>query len=132
VNPRRSQTPDDADERPVRRFVHTDVISAYSTWCSPSTPEAYVRALARQYPIGPHSEDEPRPALAIADYGLHSTVKTAIACDRAGIDHIVGLRLRVVPERAYRSWGEHARELILLAIDETGWLSLGVTRNLKS
>src|SRR5205807_6030864 len=41
-----------------------------------------------------------------------------------GVDHIVGLRVRVVPERAYRTWGEHGGELILLAMDETGWLSL--------
>jgi DNA polymerase III subunit alpha len=106
------------------RFVHTDVISAYSPWCSPSTPDDYVRALTRQYSLGPESDDQPRPALAIADYGLHSLVKTAVACDRAGVDHIVGLRVRVVPQRAYRVWGERVGELILLAIDETGWLSL--------
>ena len=99
---------DDAEERPARRFVHTDVITAYSAWCSPSTPEAYVRALTSHYPIGPQTEERPRPALAIADYGLHSAVRTAVACDRAGVDHIVGLRVRVVPERAYRTWGEHA------------------------
>lgn len=29
-----------------------------------------------------------------------------------------------MPERAYRTWGERTGELILLAIDETGWLSL--------
>jgi DNA polymerase-3 subunit alpha len=108
----------------VDRFVHLDVITAYSTWCSPSTPEAYIRALARQHPIGPASDAQPRPAIAIADYGLHSAVKTAVACDRAGIDHIVGLRVRVVPERAYRAWGERPSELILLAMDESGWLSL--------
>ena len=55
----------------------------------------------RQYRIGPNSDGQPRPALAIADYGLHSAVKTAVACQRAGIDHIVGLRVRVVPERGY-------------------------------
>ena len=114
------------------RFVHLDVLTAFSPGCSPSTPEQYVQALARQYPVGPSSDGQPRPALAIADYGLHSAVKTAVACERAGIDHIVGLRLRVVPERAYRTWGERAGELILLATDESGWLSLGVTRNLKS
>jgi DNA polymerase III alpha subunit len=42
------------------------------------------------------------PAPAIADYALHSTVKTAVACQRAGIDHIVGVRVRVVPERGKR------------------------------
>src|SRR5215218_5234550 len=102
------------------RFVHLDVLTAHSAWCSPSTPEQYVQALARQYPVGPSSDGQPRPALAIADYGLHSAVKTSVACERAGIDHIVGLRLRVVPERAYRTWGERAGELILLATDESG------------
>ena len=29
-----------------------------------------------------------------------------------------------MPERAYRTWGEQSGELILLAMDETGWLSL--------
>jgi DNA polymerase-3 subunit alpha len=115
---------DDADDGPVGPFVHLDVVSAFSLWCSPSTPEAYVRALVRQHPINAGSDAEPRPALAIADYGLHSAVKAAVACDRAGIDHIVGLRLRVVPERAYRAWGERPGELILLAMDESGWLSL--------
>src|SRR5689334_11896868 len=104
----------DNNQQPPRaqpRFIHTDVISAYSPWCSPSTPDDYVRALARQYPLGPESrDDQPRPALAIADYGLHSVVKTAVACDRNGIDHLVGLRVRVVAERAYRTWGERVGE----------------------
>src|SRR5947207_3787795 len=112
------------DSGPVGRFVHLDVLTAYSPWCSPSTPEQYVQALARQYPLGPNSDGAPRPALAIADYGLHSAVKTAVACQRAGVDHIVGLRVRLVPERAYRAWGEGVGELILLAMDEAGWLSL--------
>jgi hypothetical protein len=30
--------------------------------------------------------------LAVADYGLHSAVKTAVACARASIEHIAGLR----------------------------------------
>ena len=106
------------------RFVHLDVLTAHSPWCSPSTPEQYVQALGAPVPDRARSDDQPRPAMAIADYGLHSAVKTAVACDRAGIDHIVGLRVRVVPERAYRTWGERAGELILLAMDETGWLSL--------
>jgi DNA polymerase III alpha subunit len=123
---------DDPPRRLSRpRFVHTDVITAYSPWCSPSTPDDYVRALSRQYPQDPDTDNQPRPALAIADYGLHSAVKTAVACDRAGVDHIVGLRVRVVPQRAYRTWGERVGELILLAINESGWLSLGVKRNLK-
>jgi len=62
--------------------------------------------------------------LAIVDYGLHSAVKTAVACEHAGVDHIVGFGVRIVPERGYRTWGERAGELILLAMDESGWLSL--------
>ena len=92
---------DSEDAVPRGRFVHLDVLSAYSAWCSPSTPEQYVQTLARQYPVTPGSTEQPRPALAIADYGLHSAVRTAVACERAGVDHIVGLRVRVVPERAY-------------------------------
>lgn len=110
--------------QPRPRFIHTDVISAYSLWRSPSTPDDYVRALARQYPLGPDAEVQHRPSLAIADYGLHSAVKAAVACDRAGVDHLVALRVRVVPQRAYRTWSERVGELILLAIDESGWLSL--------
>src|SRR5262250_1197444 len=112
------------DDAAAGRFVHLDVLTAHSPWSSPSTPEQYVQTLARQYPIGPASTTRPRPALAIADYGLHSAVRTAIACERAGIDHIVGLRVRVVPERAYRAWGERVGEIIVLAIDESGWLSI--------
>ena len=89
---------------PAPRFVHTDVISAYSTGCSPSTPDAYIRALARQYPINSASDNQPRPAIAIADYGLHSAVKTAMACDREGVDHLVALRVRVVAQRARRTF----------------------------
>ena len=95
-------TPRGLNAQGRRHFVHTDVISAYSPWCSPSTPDDYVRALIRQYPLGPEDDTQPRPALAIADYGLHSVVKTAVACDRAGVDHIVGLRVRAVPERSQR------------------------------
>ena len=35
------------------RFVHLDVITAYSAGASPSTPDDYVRTLGRQYPVGP-------------------------------------------------------------------------------
>jgi DNA polymerase III alpha subunit len=86
------------------RFVHTDVITAYAHAASPSTPDECVRALLRHYPKGADDDNQPRPALAIADYGLHSVVKTAVACDRAGIDHIVGLRVRVVPQRSKRTF----------------------------
>ncbi len=89
---------------PGARFVHLDVLTAHSPWCSPSTPERYVQALARQYRLGPNTDTQPRPTLAIADYGLHSAVKTAVACQRAGIDHLVGLRVRVVPERGKRTF----------------------------
>jgi len=47
------------DSAPASRFVHTDVITAYSTWCSPSSPDDYVRALARQYPTGPDWSRQP-------------------------------------------------------------------------
>src|SRR3954454_5898209 len=78
----------------------------------PHYPDAYVETLARQYPFNSRSDDQPRPAIAIADYGLHSAVKTAVACERAGIDHVVGLRVPVVPQRAYRTWNEKPGELI--------------------
>ena len=84
------------------RFIHSDVVSAYSPWCSPSTPDDYVRALKRHYSQSPDDDNRVRPALAIADYGLHSVVKTAVACDRAGIEQIVALRVRVVPQRTFR------------------------------
>jgi len=110
---------------PPRRFVHLDVQSAFSVGgTSPSRPEDYVRALLRQYPLGPNTAEQPRPALAIADYGLHSAVKTAVACARAGVEHLVGLRLRVVAERSFRPWSEQPRELILLAMDDVGWTNL--------
>jgi hypothetical protein len=72
------------------RFIHTDVMTAYSPAASPSTPDDYVCAIVRHYPLGPETDNQPRPALAIPDYGLHSAVKTAVARDPAGIDHIVG------------------------------------------
>jgi DNA polymerase III alpha subunit len=114
------------DDRPIRglsteqrpRFNDLDVISAYSPAASPSTPDDYVRALVRQHRQDPDDDNQPRPAIAIADYGLHSAVRTAVACDRAGIDHIVGLCVRVVPQRTYRMWGERIGELILLALAE--------------
>src|SRR3954447_24845044 len=114
-------TADAEESPPPGRFVHLDVLDGALALVQ---PEQYVQALARQYRLGPNTDSQPRPALAIADYGLHSAVKTAVACQRAGVEHLVGLRVRVVPERAYRTWGERAGELILLAIDESGWLSL--------
>jgi hypothetical protein len=85
---------------PHRPFVHLDVQSALSVGGpSPSLPDDYVRALLRQHPLGSETADQPRPTLSLADYGLHSAVKTAVACARAGVDHILALRARVVAER---------------------------------
>ena len=112
--------------------MHLDVVSAFSPSASPSTPETYVRTLARQFPINERTaRHQQTPAIALADTNLSSAVKMAVACAREGIEHIVGLRVRVVAERAYRGWGERPGELILLAVDEVGWLNLGVTRNLR-
>jgi hypothetical protein len=77
-----------------------------------------VQTLPRQYPLGPASDGLPSPALAIADDGRDSAVNTAAACQRAGIDYIIGIRLRVVPHRAYCASGERAGGLILLVMDE--------------
>jgi DNA polymerase III alpha subunit len=108
-----------------RPFVHLDVQSAYSVGgTSPSLPDDCVRALAHQYPDRPDSAGQPRPALALADYGLHSAVKTAEACARAGVEHIVGLRVRLVAQRSFRPWSEQPRELILLAMDDVGWTNM--------
>jgi hypothetical protein len=88
---------------PQRPFVHLDVQTADSAGgTSPSLPEDYVRALARQYPLNTDTPEPGRMYLAVADYGLHSAVKTAVACARAGVEHIPGLRVRVVPERSFR------------------------------
>jgi hypothetical protein len=63
---------------PQRPFVHLDVQTAYSAGgSSPSLPEDYVRALGRQHPLDAKTSDAERTYLAIADYGLHSAVKTA-------------------------------------------------------
>ena len=109
----------------MQPFVHLDVQSAYSVGVRVHRfPDDYGRALGRQYPLNADTADQPRPVLAIADYGLHSAVKTAVACARAGIEHIVGLRARVVAERSFRVWGEQPRELILLALDDVGWTNI--------
>jgi DNA polymerase III alpha subunit len=111
--------------------VHLDVISAFSRFQSPSTPQDYVSALVQQFPLNEQSASAPRPALALCDWGLHSSVKMAVACARAGVDHLPGLRLRVVPEASWHPWAERPRELLLLAGDEEAWLSLGVKRNMR-
>jgi DNA polymerase-3 subunit alpha len=53
----------------------------------------------------------------------------AVACARAGVDHLPGLRVRVVPEAAWHPWAEQPRELLLLAGDEEAWLSLVALSN---
>src|SRR5579859_4925853 len=111
-------------------FAHLDVQSAYSVGASPSSPDDYVRALVRQYPVDESSAQAPKLAIALADTGLHSAVKMAVACAREGVDHLVALRVRVVSTRAYRAWGEQPGELVLLAQDEVGWLNLVALNNL--
>src|SRR6202171_3975079 len=111
-------------------FVHLDVVSAFSRLQSPATPRDYVSALAQQFPLNERTATESRPALAICDWGLQSAVKTAVACHRAGGDHLVGLRLRVVPEAAWHPWAEQPRELLLIAGDDEAWLSLVALSNL--
>src|ERR687885_1627681 len=110
---------------PQRPFAHLDMQTAYSVGgTSPSLPEDYVRARGRQHPLNARTSEAERIYLAIADYGLHSAVKTLAACARAGIEHIPGLRVRVVAERGFRPWLEQPRELVLLAMDDVGWTNL--------
>jgi DNA polymerase III alpha subunit len=85
-------------------FVHLDVASAFSRLQSPSSPQDYASALIQQFPLNEHSASNARPALALCDWGLHSAVKMAVACARAGIAHLPGLRLRVVPEASKRTF----------------------------
>ena len=95
-------TSDDGDEGREYgpcSFVHLDVASAYSRHASPSTPLEYVTTLRRQFPLNDRTPvDQRRPAIALADYGLQSAVKMAVACAQAGVEHLCGLRLRLVPE----------------------------------
>jgi len=120
-----------ADPQPP--FVHLDVQTAYSAGgTSPSLPEDYVRALGRQHPLDARTSDAERIYLAIADYGLHSAVKTAVACAQAGIEHNPGLRVRVVPERGFRPWSEQPRELVLLATHDVGWTTWYSSRTLAT
>ena len=109
-------------------FVHLDVMSAFSR-LSPSTPHDYAAALAAQFPLDAPGASETRPALAICDVTLASAVKAAVACARAGVDHLPGIRLRVVPEASWRPWAERPRELLLLAGDEEAWLSIVALAN---
>ena len=124
--------PDD-DDRPTYgpgSFVHLDVTSSYSRLASPNSPLEYVTALARQFPLNDRTPvDEPRPAIALADYGLQSAVNMAVACARAGVEHLCGLRLRLVPEASWHPWAERPCELLLLAGDEEAWLSLVALHN---
>jgi DNA polymerase III alpha subunit len=114
----------------VPLFAHLDVQSAYSAGAGPSSPDDFVRALVRQYPLDASSDQAPKLAIALADTGLHSAVKMAVACAREGVEHVIGLRVRVVSTRVYRAWGEQPGELVLLAQDEVGWLNLVALNNL--
>lgn len=101
---------DEYDDRLVfgpGSFVHLDVRSAYARLASPNTPLEYVTTLVRQFPLNDRTPvDEPRAAIALADYGLQSAVKMAVACAQAGVEHLCGLRLRVVPEASWHPWAE--------------------------
>src|SRR5262252_1665075 len=111
-------------------FVHLDVTSAYSRLASPSTPLEYVTTLTRQFPLNDRTPvDQPRPAIALADYGLQSAVKMAVACAQAGVEHLCGLRVRLVPEASWHPWAEQPSELLLLAADEESWLALVALHN---
>jgi DNA polymerase III alpha subunit len=106
-------------------FIHLDVVSAFSKLASPNTPQEYVAELRRQFPFDDNASGEmPSPAIALADYGLQSVVKMAVAAADADVDHLCGLRLRLVPEASWHPWAEHPSELLLLAGDEEAWLSL--------
>ena len=101
-------TTDDGDDGPVYgpgSFVHLDVTSAYSRLASPNTPLEYVTALTRQFPLNEDTPvDQPRPAIALADHGLQSAVKMAVACAQAGVEHLCGVRVRLVPEASKRTF----------------------------
>src|SRR5215472_16318119 len=124
---------DNADERPdygPGSFVHLDVSSAYSRLTSPNTPLEYVTTLTRQFPLNDLSPvDQPRPAIALADYGLQSAVKMAVACAQSGVEHLCGLRVRLVPEASWHPWAEQPSELLLFAGDEEAWLALVALHN---
>ena len=119
-----ASTRSNGNARGADAFVHLDVVSAFSRLQSPSTPQDYVSALAQQFPLNEQSAQAPRPAICLSDWGLQSAVKTAVACYRASVDHLLGLRLRVVPEASWHPWAERPRELLLIAGDEEAWLSL--------
>ena len=84
-----------ADQDPQRRA--RAAIAIGSAW-----NRSLVRALD-QYPLGPEGDNQLRPALGIADHELLSVVKTTAACDRTRVDEIVGLRVRIVPQRSKRT-----------------------------
>ena len=124
---------DDADDPRAYgpdSFIHLDVTSAYSRLASPNSPLEYVTALTRQFPLNERTPvDQPRPAIALADYGLQSAVKMAVACARAGVEHLCGLRVRLVPEASWHPWAEQPCELLLLAGDVEAWLALVALHN---
>jgi DNA polymerase-3 subunit alpha len=107
------------------RTVHLDVTSCFSLYQSPTTPEEYARAAGQFARVGGAP-----PVLALADYGLQGAIRIAAACREHGVEHVVGLRVRVVPARAFRPWDERPGELVLLAADEEGWLNLVALTNL--
>jgi DNA polymerase III alpha subunit len=45
------------------------------------------------------------------------------------VDHLLGLRLRLVPEAAWHPWAEQPRELLLIAGDDEAWLALVALSN---
>ncbi|MBV9546282.1 MAG: hypothetical protein JOY61_18080 [Chloroflexi bacterium] len=111
-------------------FMHLDVRSSYAGLTSPNTPQEYALTLARQFPLDERTpEDQPKPAIALADYGLQSVVKMAVACSRSGVEHMCGLHLRIVPEASWHRWAEQVCELIPIAGDEEAWLSLVALHN---
>lgn len=111
-------------------FVHLDVKSSFARLASPNSPLEYVTTLTRQFPLNDRTPvNEPKPAIALADYGLQSAVTMAMACAQAGVEHLCGLRLRVVPEASWHPWAEQPSEVLLLAGDEDAWLSLIALHN---
>jgi DNA polymerase III subunit alpha len=125
-----SRDDDDRQAYGPGSFVHLDVRSSYARLSSPNTPLEYVTTLVRQFPLDDRTPvDQPRPAIALADYGLQSAVKMAVACAQAGVEHLCGLRLRVVPEASWHPWAEKPCELLLFAGDEEAWLSLIALHN---
>ncbi|HEY2595494.1 MAG TPA: hypothetical protein VGK33_16505, partial [Chloroflexota bacterium] len=121
---------DDREDHGPGSFVHLDVTSSYSRLASPNSPLEYVTALTRQFPLNERTPiDQAKPAIALADYGLQSAVKMAVACAQAGIEHLCALRMRLVPEASWHPWAEQPCEVLLLAGDVEAWLALVALHN---